>query len=182
VPSRSTAQVVAYGHRPAARPVAREPVRSPAPAVPVFEQPVVVAPVEPVRAPGTLPPLPVKTEVAAPVVPPLQPVRSVQPVAPPQPVRDVVQAVMRPQPEEAPAAVKPMRTLEEVRADLARLRASAKERHAQAMVPVRRDVAFAPTDFMDFAEPAAPPREESESSFEATAYLDFTTLKAREST
>ena len=75
-----------------------------------------------------------------------------------------------------------MRTLEAVRADLARLRASAKERHAQALIPVRRDVAFAPTDFMDFAEPATPPREDSESSFEATAYLDFTTLKPREST
>ena len=119
----------------------------------------------------------------APVVPPLQPIRSVvQPVAPPQPVREIVQAVVQPEPEEAPAAGKPMRTLEEVRADLARLRASAKERHAQAMVPVRRDVAFAPTDFMDFAEPKTPPREDSESSFEATAYLDFTTLKPREST
>ncbi|MDM0073394.1 hypothetical protein QTH90_03315 [Variovorax sp. J2P1-59] len=93
-----------------------------------------------------------------------------------------MQPAVQPEPEEAPAAVKPMRTLEEVRADLARLRASAKERHAQAMVPVRRDVAFEPTDFMDFAKPEPRPSEDSGSSFEATAYLDFTTLKPREST
>ncbi|MDL9997760.1 hypothetical protein QTI24_04030 [Variovorax sp. J22P240] len=171
MPSRSTPRVVASGHRPAAHPVAREPFRSPAPVAPVFKQPAVfVAPVEQVKERSPLPPLPIKTEAPAPVV------------SPPQPVREVVQAVVQPEPEEAPATVKPMRTLEEVRADLARLRASAKERHAQALVPVRRDVAFAPTDFMDFAEPATPPREDSESSFEATAYLDFTTLKPREST
>ena len=166
--------------------MAREPVRSPAPAAPVapiFQQPVVVVPAEPAKALSPLLPLPVRAEAPVPVVPPLQPVTSVvQPVAPPQAVREAVQGVVHAEPDEAHTAVKPMRTLEEVRADLARLRASAKERHAQAMVPVRRDAAFAPTDFMDFAEPATPPREDSESSFEATAYLDFTTLKAREST
>lgn len=169
MPSRSTARVVASGHRPAAHPRARELVRSPAPAAPAFKQPVFVAPVEQVKEPSPLSPLPIKAEAPAPVA------------SLPQPAQEVVQAVVQLEPEEAPAAVKPMRTLEEVRADLARLRASAKERHAQALVPVRRDVAFAPTDFMDFAQPEAPPREDSESSFEATAYLDFTTLKPRES-
>ncbi|MDM0103339.1 hypothetical protein QTH97_00220 [Variovorax sp. J22R24] len=120
-------------------------------------------------------------EVPARVAAPPQPIRAVVQPAAPQPMREVVQPFVQPEPEETPAAIKPMRTLEEVRADLARLRASAKERHAQAMVPVRRDVAFAPTDFMDFAKPEAPPSEVSESSFEATAYLDFTTLKPRES-
>ena len=66
-----------------------------------------------------------------------------------------------------------MRSLEEVRADLARLRQSAKERHARIEVPVRRDISFEPTDFMDFTKPAEAPEE----SFEATAFLDFTTLK-----
>ena len=80
---------------------------------------------------------------------------------------------------QVPAAIQPpartMRSLEEVRADLARLRQSAKERHARALVPVRRDISFEPTDFMDFAKPA----EAAEESFEETAFLDFTTLKPR---
>ena len=46
-----------------------------------------------------------------------------------------------------------MRTLEEVRTDLARLRAQARQRQA-ASAQARRDQAFAPTDFMDF-KPAA---------------------------
>jgi hypothetical protein len=50
-----------------------------------------------------------------------------------------------------PAAAAPkLRTLEEVRADLARLRLSARERHAQGHV--WRDTNFAPTDFMDLAK------------------------------
>jgi hypothetical protein len=50
----------------------------------------------------------------------------------------------------APAVAAPkLRTLEEVRADLARLRLSARERHAQARV--WRDTNFAPTDFMELA-------------------------------
>jgi len=44
-----------------------------------------------------------------------------------------------------------MRTLEEVRADLARLRDQARSRHA-AHVQQRRDRAFAPTDFMDMGQ------------------------------
>ena len=61
-----------------------------------------------------------------------------------------------------PANALAMRTLEEVRADLARLRAQARQRQA-ASAQARRDQAFAPTDFMDFGgtqpasgRPAAP--------------------------
>ena len=45
--------------------------------------------------------------------------------------------------------VRKMRTLEEVRADLARLRLSASEHHARSHA--WRDTNFAPTDFMDLA-------------------------------
>ena len=48
----------------------------------------------------------------------------------------------------AQATTQAMRTLEEVRADLARLREQARRRHA-AHAQERRDRAFAPTDFMD---------------------------------
>jgi hypothetical protein len=78
---------------------------------------------------------------------------------------------------EAQSPAKTMRSLEEVRADLARLRESAKERHARAPVAPRRDISFEPTDFMDFARPE--PRREPDESFEQTAFLDFTTLKPR---
>lgn len=51
----------------------------------------------------------------------------------------------------APMAAAPkLRTLEEVRADLARLRLSARERHAQSQA--WRDTNFAPTDFMELAK------------------------------
>ncbi|MGJ7511349.1 hypothetical protein [Variovorax sp. GT1P44] len=142
-----------------------------------MKQPVVVAPapVEEARAPA---PVPVKVAPPAPsVAPPL----FVQELM--QPPKPAPQA-----PEDPPAAVKPMRTLEEVRADLARLRANAKERHAQAQAQAqlqaqaRRSVAFEPTDFLDFAKPEPPPADNPESSFASTAYLDFTTLKSREGT
>lgn len=51
--------------------------------------------------------------------------------------------------EPVQAPVRKMRTLEEVRADLARLRLSARERHAR--VYAWRDTNFAPTDFMELA-------------------------------
>lgn len=60
-------------------------------------------------------------------------------VQPVQAARTVTPAVAAPK----------LRTLEEVRADLARLRLSARERHAQGRV--WRDTNFAPTDFMDLA-------------------------------
>ena len=78
---------------------------------------------------------------------------------------------------EAQSPAKTMRSLEEVRADLARLRESARERHARVPVAPRRDISFEPTDFMDFAKPQ--PAREPDESFEQTAFLDFTTLKPR---
>ncbi|RZL89085.1 MAG: hypothetical protein EOP82_21075 [Variovorax sp.] len=71
-----------------------------------------------------------------------------------------------------------MRTLEDVRADLARLRESAKQRHAPA--PVRRDTSFAPTDFMDFVKLEPEPDSKPAADFAATAYLDFSTVKPRQ--
>jgi hypothetical protein len=93
-----------------------------------------------------------------------------------------------------PAPAKTMRSLEEVRADLARLRESARERHAQ--LQVRRVASFPTTDFMEMAKPhpphephetnaphePAPARtaaEEPDTAFAATAFLDFGTGKAR---
>ncbi|WP_213954969.1 MULTISPECIES: hypothetical protein [unclassified Variovorax] len=73
---------------------------------------------------------------------------------------------------EAPAVAKPMRSLEEVRADLARLRANAKERHKP--VPVKRDTHFEPTDFQDFVVPDHQPTPDS---YAPTAYMGFTNLK-----
>lgn len=110
-------------------------------------------------------PVPLAAEVRKPVAASVQPV-----VAAPR-------AEPVPDPAPAPAPAKTMRSLDEVRADLARLRESAKERHARASVPVRRDISFEPTDFMDFAKPA--PAPEHDESFEQTAFLDFTTLKPR---
>ena len=71
-----------------------------------------------------------------------------QPVAHPP----VAAPVMAGQPalvEPVQAPVRKMRTLEEVRADLARLRLSATERHARSHA--WRDTNFAPTDFMELA-------------------------------
>ena len=84
------------------------------------------------------------------------------------------------------APARKMRSLEEVRADLARLRANAKERHAQLQAQLqveaqaRRDTSFAPTDFLDFAPPPAEPAsgKSTESSFAPTAFFDLTSLKA----
>ena len=52
--------------------------------------------------------------------------------------------------ESVQASGRKMRTLEEVRADLARLRLSASERHARSQA--FRDTNFAPTDFMELAK------------------------------
>ena len=84
----------------------------------------------------------------------------------------------------APGPAKPMRTLEEVRADLARLRAKSRERQA-AQVSARPDASFAPTDFMDLRAPRAQgpaetrDDEDPEQGFAATAFLDFSTLVTR---
>ena len=85
----------------------------------------------------------------------------------------------------APRAATPtnalaMRTLEEVRTDLARLRAQARQRQA-ASAQARRDQAFAATDFMDFggalppnSHPAAPAPS---TGFAATDFQEMGTAK-----
>ena len=78
-----------------------------------------------------------------------------QPVvrAPAAPVRVAapVVAVQAARVDSAQAPIRKMRTLEEVRADLARLRLSASERHARSYA--WRDTNFAPTDFIGLANP-----------------------------
>ncbi|MEJ8814026.1 hypothetical protein WKW77_23280 [Variovorax ureilyticus] len=106
------------------------------------------------------------------------PVATVQRVAPvvDQPV--VAMGAKAQVPEE-----KPMRTLAEVRADLARLREKSRERQAQLRATVRHDVSFPATDFMEFVpsvpESRAGKEQDAGESFAPTAYLDFTVLKAR---
>jgi hypothetical protein len=97
--------------------------------------------------------------------------------APPEVVRAAVQPEPAPvleAPElEAPAGAKTMRSLEAVRADLARLRQTAKERHALAQQPQRHaDTSFARTDFVEISEPLPmpSPRKKDDSEFEATAF------------
>ena len=76
-----------------------------------------------------------------------------QPVVRPRvvPVQVAAPVVIEPASKVEPAQtpVRKMRTLEEVRADLARLRLSASERHARSHA--WRDTNFAPTDFMELA-------------------------------
>jgi hypothetical protein len=97
--------------------------------------------------------------------------------APPEVVRAAVQPEPAPVVEapelEAPAGAKTMRSLEAVRADLARLRQTAKERHALTQQPQRHaDTSFARTDFMEISEPLpmSSPRKKDDSEFEATAF------------
>jgi hypothetical protein len=87
------------------------------------------------------------TRDAAPARSTAQPVVR-QPV-PHIPVAAPVAAVQAPPVEPPQAPIRKMRTLEEVRADLARLRLSASERHARSYA--WRDTNFAPTDFMEMA-------------------------------
>ncbi|OUM01703.1 hypothetical protein A8M77_14145 [Variovorax sp. JS1663] len=102
------------------------------------------------------------------------------PVTPPQQAINPVAADA----DESP--VKKMRSLEEVRADLARLRANARERHAQlqaqaqAEAQARRDIGFAPTDFLDFTppKPEPAPKDNTGSSYAPTAFFDLVSLKA----
>lgn len=75
--------------------------------------------------------------------------------------------------DEARVGAKTMRSLDEVRADLARLRETARERHLQIQQR-RPDTSFAPTDYMDIPEPLPEPRRKAESDdFAATAFVDF---------
>lgn len=88
-----------------------------------------------------------RTRDTAPARATAQPV--VRPPAAPVQVAAPVAAVQAPPVEAPQAPVRKMRTLEEVRADLARLRLSASERHARSHA--WRDTNFAPTDFMGLA-------------------------------
>ena len=89
------------------------------------------------------------TRDAAPARPASHPVAVRQPAAPMPVAAPVAAAVVAPPVEAPQAPVRKMRTLEEVRADLARLRLSASERHARSYA--WRDTNFAPTDFMGLA-------------------------------
>ncbi|RZI78095.1 MAG: hypothetical protein EOP80_02335 [Variovorax sp.] len=64
-----------------------------------------------------------------------------------------------------------LRTLEEVRADLAQLRERTRARQASAQA--RRDMSFAPTDFMGFTEAATASSDSPASGFAPTDFLDF---------
>lgn len=70
----------------------------------------------------------------------------------------------------------PQRTLVEVRADLARLRESSRQRQTQA--ERARDTSFAPTAFMDLSDLALPAAV-SIPAFAPTIYLDFDAARAR---
>ncbi|HSV59651.1 MAG TPA: hypothetical protein VLJ19_12185 [Variovorax sp.] len=84
--------------------------------------------------------------------------------------------VSAPAPLATPVTTQAMRTLEEVRADLARLREHARRRHV-ANAQARRDISFAPTDFMDFAaKPAARPATPA-SGFAPTDFLEMRVIK-----
>jgi len=108
---------------------------------------------------------PVPEPVPAPV---LAPIPVVTPIAVMTPVAVTAPAAATAAPVSAPA----MRSLEEVRADLARLRASAQERHAQ--LKAQHESAFAPTDFLDFSVPAP---AASETAYASTAFFDFKVLE-----
>jgi len=73
------------------------------------------------------------------------PARSMAPRVAPRPAVAVRASSVEP----SRAPIRKMRTLEEVRADLARLRLSASERHARSHA--WRDTNFAPTDLMELA-------------------------------
>jgi hypothetical protein len=106
------------------------------------------------------------------------------PAAFPEPVSMPAQPLAaQPAPAE-PAAVK-MRSIEEIRADLARLRQNAKERHAE--LRAQQQVSFQATDLLEIApnlpEPKPKPepaqRDSSETAFAATAFADFGLMKQR---
>lgn len=93
-----------------------------------------------------------------------------------------VEAAAAAQQPEAAAPAPKMRSIEEIRADLARLRQNAKERHAEMLA--QRDQSFAATDLMDIVpappEPKPAPSETaSETAFAATAFVDFGDVKSR---
>lgn len=152
------------------RPVFAKPTPAPRraarPVRPAASRAVAGQAVAPVVVAGNAGPEPLVARTAAPVV-----------AAP-----AVEQPVVAPPPKVQAPEEKPMRTLAEVRADLARLREKSRERQAQQRAMVRHDVSFPATDFMEFVPSAPEPRGEREDageSFAPTAYLDFTVLKTR---
>lgn len=110
------------------------------------------------------------------IIPRSEPAPVMASVAPPQAAWDTAQADSDAV-DEAPASFKKMRSIEEVRADLARLRESAKQRVAQAQG--RRDISFAPTDFMELAKPEPRAPSKVDKDFEATAFIDFSGVNLR---
>lgn len=70
---------------------------------------------------------------------------------------------------------KPTRTIEDVRADLARLRAAARER--QARLEGARDTSFEPTDFMDFVPDGVLGIQSQPSRPAVAAFPEFDMLK-----
>jgi len=74
------------------------------------------------------------------------------------------------EPPQAGAAAGNMRSLEELRTDLARLRASSKERHAAA--PIRRQQSFDDEVFANFVAPVAPtPDPAGQEDYTRTVYV-----------
>jgi len=91
------------------------------------------------------------------------------------PITVIPASMSAPIPVRAPATTQAMRTLEEVKADLARLRDQAKRRQA-ANAQARREqavAAFAPTDFMEYGKPLAPAKQAAQASSRAFAPTDF---------
>ncbi|MBB3178670.1 hypothetical protein [Variovorax sp. Sphag1AA] len=158
---------------------------------PVFAKPApaprrAARPVRPVEAQRVASPG-VEAKIVAPAVvapPKIEQAEKPVPVVIPQQVAPVVdQPVVAPVAKTQAPEEKPMRTLAEVRADLARLREKSRERQAQQLAAARHDATFPATDFMEFVpsvpEASAEKPEETSESFAPTAYLDFTVLKAR---
>mgnify|MGYP003585125811 CR=1 FL=1 len=122
----------------------------------ILNQPVFPPRAKPARA-GATRPTPTRDRTGASAQQQVARSVVVRPSVPTGLVPITVEPMVAPDPAAASASstTQAMRTLEEVRADLARLREQAKRRHA-ANVQERRDRAFAPTDFMDFGKPASP--------------------------
>lgn len=121
------------------------------------------------RANAGAAPAAVRAETARPSVPSgLVPI-TVMPMAP-----------IAPAPTTDRTNTQAMRTLEEVRADLARLRDQARRRHA-AHVQERRDRAFAPTDFMEYGMPAASAAPTSSRDFPPTDFMDISLVTGKSS-
>jgi hypothetical protein len=166
---------VAAGTTPPASVIAKPSTATTPATMSATTHPVVSSPaplVVPVAAPVA--PVSIAKSSAMPIAAVAQPAAVRQPAAlqPAVPGPSISQAVVA-QVAAAQAPVKPMRSLEEVRADLARMRQSARLRHARLVAEHHTN--FAPTDFMEMPGLLSVQRE-PEPSFAATAYLDFGTL------